>query len=573
MPFEHTDKKAGDLIRSADWNAMGAEVVRLGSDKIGRAGEESLEGPLTVRGALAVGAGSAGGGLSVRGDLSVGTANAGASVRVLKKQEDGRDATHGALVLGTDAASSAALRIGYFGAYSWLQGQGQQNIALNPHGGNVGIGTTAPVNRLQVNGDQVWGEKTGQRFVLHTRPNGAGDFLQLTVDDASGGWEWGKGITLLRATGNVGIGTTSPAARLHVAGGALRLDAGQELFFAENGQIRSVDNNHRILFRRADNKLELREWGDIVFSSGSRDGNETAKATLTAAGQLAVGTTSPKRLLHVEGSEIHSGGSGGGFSFSNRESSFVDGGNAGERWVLYSSGKIARLWSGGDRLTVAVDGTLTAGAYRFGNSVLRADQGGSIELGGDNDTAGTGTPYIDFHYKGKTQDYNARIINDADGILSVHASTFAVRDCFSVSLACADFLIGHRDRRKSPGRALVDNTTTLVINYGPDWSGGVEYGGALRQWSTRDIKRDVVTLDEPRAEEILAGLEPVGYRLIVDEEGWEQLGFIAEDVPDAIAGPGHRTVTPMHIVAVLTRVVKTQQRRLDDLTERLNERI
>jgi hypothetical protein len=57
------------------------------------------------------------------------------------------------------------------------------------------------------------------------------------------------------------------------------------------------------------------------------------------------------------------------------------------------------------------------------NSRLQADQGGSIELGGDNKTGGTGTPHIDFHFRGKPpEDFNARIINDADGRLSIQAA-------------------------------------------------------------------------------------------------------------------------------------------------------
>ncbi len=64
-------------------------------------------------------------------------------------------------------------------------------------------------------------------------------------------------------------------------------------------------------------------------------------------------------------------------------------------------------------------------ALEWGNgSCLKVDQGGSIELGGNPDIPGTGTPYIDFHYNGKPAgDFNTRIINDNDGQLSIVASS------------------------------------------------------------------------------------------------------------------------------------------------------
>jgi hypothetical protein len=53
-----------------------------------------------------------------------------------------------------------------------------------------------------------------------------------------------------------------------------------------------------------------------------------------------------------------------------------------------------------------------------GGSGLVDDQGGSIELGGSNSVAGIGTPYVDFHFNGKRQDYSVRLVNDADGQLT-----------------------------------------------------------------------------------------------------------------------------------------------------------
>lgn len=55
----------------------------------------------------------------------------------------------------------------------------------------------------------------------------------------------------------------------------------------------------------------------------------------------------------------------------------------------------------------------------WGNSVLQADQGGSIELGApNNNSTNYGSPYIDFHFaSGRAEDLNFRLINDADGVL------------------------------------------------------------------------------------------------------------------------------------------------------------
>ena len=55
----------------------------------------------------------------------------------------------------------------------------------------------------------------------------------------------------------------------------------------------------------------------------------------------------------------------------------------------------------------------------WNGSMLKSDQGGSIELGGSNTRVGQGTPYIDFHLNGLLQDYNVRLINDASGRLTV----------------------------------------------------------------------------------------------------------------------------------------------------------
>lgn len=77
-----------------------------------------------------------------------------------------------------------------------------------------------------------------------------------------------------------------------------------ELYFADNGQIKSKDDNHRILFRRTENKMELREYGDIVFSPGSTAGAETAKVTMKSDGTVNITNN-----LSVSGASLFGGNS------------------------------------------------------------------------------------------------------------------------------------------------------------------------------------------------------------------------------------------------------------------------
>lgn len=103
------------------------------------------------------------------------------------------------------------------------------------------------------------------------------------------------------------------------------------------------------------------------------------------SGSVGIGTGAPQRRLHVEDTEIHSGGSGSGFSFGNRQTAgFVQNPGGGERWVWYASGGIARLWSGSDKLTVMTNGDVALSgkhAFRSSDPWLRLNQDGAFSAG------------------------------------------------------------------------------------------------------------------------------------------------------------------------------------------------
>jgi hypothetical protein len=114
--------------------------------------------------------------------------------------------------------------------------------------------------------------------------------------------------------GCVGIGTDKPQAKLHVKSSSgvdgLKVEGNTtiqgNLTLTDNGNITSNNQNHQILFRQNENQLELRECGDIVFSPGCMNGQETGKVVMKGNGNvgvgIAIGTDEPQAKLHVKSS-------------------------------------------------------------------------------------------------------------------------------------------------------------------------------------------------------------------------------------------------------------------------------
>ena len=140
------------------------------------------------------------------------------------------------LILGFHSSDFATIQ-------SIEQGVAYRSLALNPSGGNVGIGTTAPANPLSIS-VQAHGLYSQHR---PSNSNGVGQEMYYKFNTADGtpeifssiyseiesnanGAESGKialraakagslatGLILIGSTGNVGIGTSSPAKKLEVA--------------------------------------------------------------------------------------------------------------------------------------------------------------------------------------------------------------------------------------------------------------------------------------------------------------------------------------------------------------------
>jgi hypothetical protein len=77
--------------------------------------------------------------------------------------------------------------------------------------------------------------------------------------------------------------------------------------------------------------------------------------------------------------------------------------------------------------------------------------------------------------------------------------------------------------------------------------------------SSREYKNDIKELTRDEAMETLDGLNPVRFKYKNSPDD-EHIGFISEDVPDLVATKDRKGMNSMDVVAVLTKVVKEQQR-------------
>ncbi len=201
------------------------------------------------------------------------------------------------------------------------------------HNGKVGIGTNSPSQKLDVNGAtnskgllinglHNFGVDSNASIELNNAATSYGVIRAFQSTDATGvihffGRSWGGGSsvgmvnieghngvsigtwnspstsTTFLTSGNVGIGTASPSAKLHLAVSS----ANDDTFHIFNGSVRthllgSESTNGVIYLRNSSNSNTVR-----INTSGNSYFN---------GGNVGIGNTSPSQKLHVTGSILAS---------------------------------------------------------------------------------------------------------------------------------------------------------------------------------------------------------------------------------------------------------------------------
>lgn len=143
-------------------------------------------------------------------------------------------------------------------------------------------------------------------------------------------------------------------------------------------------------------------------------------------------------------------------------------------------------------------------------------------------------------------------------------------------VSAADGLFFH-DEDAGTTRMMIDGTSGFVgigvtnATHPITMASGahVTTGGVWTDSSSRDYKENIENLTQQDAISALEKLNPVRFNYKI-EQGEEYIGFIAEDVPDLVATGDRKSLSSMDIVAVLTKVVQQQQKKIAALETRLN---
>lgn len=126
------------------------------------------------------------------------------------------------------------------------------------------------------------------------------------------------------------------------------------------------------------------------------------------------------------------------------------------------------------------------------------------------------------------------------------------------------------------GALTVDSSSNIGIGKAPADDYKLDVDGNVRatnfaQTSSRTYKENIASLPVKKALELLNKLKPVTFNYKTENGKKQNIGFIAEDVPQIFSTADHKSVVLMDIIGVLTTVVQKQQKEAQDMRKQVNE--
>ncbi len=204
------------------------------------------------------------------------------------------------------------------GALFFQNNDASKNIFTLRPDGPMGVGSTTPTFKGMFN---IFNANNNSLPVLYMeRSSGSEDYMQVTNSSGTPG-----DIFVINSDGNIGIGTSSPNATLHVVtSGTTPVSTSENkvAIFQNTGGGNSpaslflvggnATGNSQFVFCDGDGTGLDACFGRVVyFHQLDRMDffvNNAAKMTIDSAGDVGIGTSSPNQLLHIEGGVFNSTG-------------------------------------------------------------------------------------------------------------------------------------------------------------------------------------------------------------------------------------------------------------------------